>query len=114
MRRILVPEHAAALNLKKRGLPLLVGTRNAYYAGPARIAGTVKEKGSPTDQPVARRVFLLDEATHILVRATWSDAVTGAYAFEHLNPEVRYLVIAYDHLHNYRAVIADHLMAELP
>jgi hypothetical protein len=114
LRRILVPEHAAALSLKKRGLRLLTGTRNAYYAGPARIAGTVKEKGSPADQPVSRRVFLLDEATHILVRSTWSDATTGAYAFEHLNPDIRYLVVAYDYLHNYRAVIADHLVAEVP
>jgi hypothetical protein len=114
LRRILVPEHAEASRPASRGLRLLTGTRNAYYAGPARIAGTVKEKGSPADQPVSRRVFLLDEATHILVRATWSDATTGAYAFEHLNPDIRYLVVAYDYKNNYRAVIADHLVAEVP
>jgi len=112
MHRILVPEHAAALRFLHRGLGQQAILRNHYYAGAYRIAGTVKEKNIPVDVPVSRRVLLFDERANVVVRETWSDAVTGAYTFEHLNPDIRYLVIAYDHRHNYRAVIADNLTAE--
>ena len=78
---------------------------------PNRIAGSVKVKGTP-DVPVSRRVLLYDERANVVVRETWSDGATGAYSFELLNPEIRYLVIAYDHKQNYRAVVADHLTAE--
>jgi len=111
-RRLLAPEHAASPRPNSRGLRLLAGNRNHYYQGNGRITGTVKEKGSPLDLPVSRRVLLLDERTHIVVRETWSDAVTGEYTFVHLNLEVPYLVLAHDYKHNYRAVIADNLAAE--
>jgi len=112
LHRILVPEHAAALKFTHRGLPQQAILRNHYYAGTHRIVGTVKEKGVPQDVPVSRRVLLFDERANVVVRETWSDAVTGAYTFDSLNPDIRYLVIAYDHRHDYRAVIADNLTAE--
>lgn len=111
-RRILVPEHAAALKPRHRGLRLLTGTRNHYYQGRHRIRGTVKEKGLQADVPVSRRVLLIDERTWFVVRAAWSDAATGAYAFERINPDIRYVVMAFDHNGNYRAVVADNLHAE--
>ena len=61
---------------------------------------------------MSRRVLLFDERTHAVVRETWSDAVTGVYRFERISPVPRYLVIAYDHKHNFRAVVADNLRAE--
>jgi hypothetical protein len=83
--------------------------------GLARLSGIrKKQKHLPADSPVARQVFLLDQKSHIVVRATWSDATTGAYAFSGLNTDIAYAVVAYDYLHNYRAVIADHLTAEVP
>jgi hypothetical protein len=106
-RRILIPEHAAARRPRHRGLRLLAGTRSHYYHGHHRIRGTVKEKGLQADVPVSRRVLLIDERTWFVVRATWSDAATGAYAFECINPDIRYLVTALDHQGNYRAVVAD-------
>jgi len=112
LHRILVPEHAAALKFTHRGLRQQTILRNHYYAGAYRISGTVKEKAVPVDVPVSRRVLLFDERANVVVRETWSDAVTGAYAFEQLQPAVRYVVIAYDHQHDYRAVIADNLTAE--
>ncbi len=85
--------------------------RNIYFAGKGVIAGTIKRKGAPLDVPVARRVLLLDERAHVVVQEAWSDAQTGAYRFAQINPDVRYLVIAYDHTQQYRAVVADNLRA---
>lgn len=111
-RRLLIPEHAAALKFNHRGLRLLTGTRSHYYHGGHRIQGTVKEKGLQADVPVSRRVLLIDERTWFVVRAAWSDAATGAYAFERINPDIRYVVMTFDHNGNYRAVVADNLHAE--
>jgi hypothetical protein len=88
--------------------------QSRYFAGKGEIAGTVKRKGASVDVPVARRVLLVDERAHVVVQETWSDAQTGVYRFTQLNPELRYLVIAYDHTRQYRAVVADRLQAELP
>ena len=112
MRRVLVPEHATALKFKHRGLRRLTALRNHYYQGKYRITGTVKEKGPQVDVPVSRRVLLLDERANFVVRETWSDAVTGAYTFNHINPEIQYLVISYDYKQNFRAAVADNLTAE--
>lgn len=111
-RRILVPEHAAALRFKHRGLRRLAGTRSHYYQGKHRISGTVKEKGPQTDLPVSRRVLLIDERANFVVRVTWSDAATGAYSFDYINPDIQYLVIAHDYKQNFRAAVADNLTAE--
>lgn len=112
VRRILVPEHAAARQPTHRALWPLLGTRNHYHHGRGRIRGSVKEKGAQGDLPVSRRVLLLDERANVVVREAWSDAATGAYAFERISLEVRYLVIAFDHQQNFRAVVADRLVAE--
>ena len=111
-RRILVPEHAAALRFNHRGLRRLAALRNHYYHGTYRITGTVKEKGPQIDVPVSRRVLLIDERANFVVRETWSDPATGAYAFLHINPEIQYLVISYDYQQNFRAAVADNLTAE--
>lgn len=110
--RVLVPDNAAALRCSHRGLRPLLGKRNHYYHGDHRIAGTVKEKGPQVDLPVSRRVLLIDERTNFVVRETWSDAATGAYTFNYINPEIQYLVISYDYQQNFRAAVADNLTAE--
>lgn len=107
-----VPELAALLRFSHRSFHRLTGTRSHYYAGDHQITGTVKEKGVPDDRPVSRRVLLFDERTYAVVRETWSDAVTGVYRFDRISDVPRYVVIAYDHKHNFRAVIADNLRAE--
>ena len=110
--RVLVPDNAAALRCSHRGLRPQLGKRNHYYHGDHRIAGTVKEKGPQVDLPVSRRVLLIDERTNFVVRETWSDAATGAYTFNYINPEIQYLVISYDYQQNFRAAVADNLTAE--
>ena len=107
-----VPDLAALQRFSHRAFHRLAGTRNHYYAGDHQITGTVTEKGVPDDRPVARRVLLFDERTYAVVRETWSDPVTGTYSFEKISPVPRYVVIAYDYKHNFRAVIADNLRAE--
>jgi len=78
--------------------------------GTATLTGTVKNLGSP-NQPVARRVILIEEQSGNVIRETVSDPLTGVYTFSELLPQARYTVIAYDHTGYYRAVIADNLSA---
>jgi hypothetical protein len=112
--RVLVPENAAAQRFVHRGLRPLLGNRNHYYHGGHRIAGTVKHRvrGVIADEPLRRRVLLIDQATYVVVRETWSDAASGAYSFDHIDTEPRYLVIAFDHERQHRAVVADNLRAQ--
>lgn len=77
-----------------------------------RVVGTVKVKGSP-NVPVHRRVVLIAERSRRIVRETWSDPVTGAYAFESIRGDVTYTTMAYDHTSAHlRATVADGLTAE--
>ncbi len=84
------------------------------YGGGASISGTVKRKATPANVPLARRVRLFDEATGTLLQETLSDATTGEYSFDGVDTRRRYTVLAYDHLHDYRAEAADNLTPEAP
>lgn len=95
-------------------VPVLLRPLLGHAMGRGHIAATVKkqEQADPAATPVARRVVLLVEPTLQQVAETWSDAATGAYRFDGLSPEARFTVVAYDHTHNWRAVIADNLAPE--
>lgn len=80
---------------------------DVYNGGLGTITGTVKEKNTPANTPLRRRVLLIDEASRMTIRETWSDPETGAFEFRGIKQGVKYSTISYDHLHNYRAVIAD-------
>ena len=86
----------------------------SHACGQGYIAATVEKQvdNDPAPSPVSRRVVLLVEPTLQQVAETWSDPVTGAYRFDGLSMEARYTVVAYDHLRNWRAVIADGLAAK--
>ena len=88
--------------------PLFVG-RNVNYGGGGRVVGTVERVGNVL---LVRRVRLFRDRDGVCVGETWSNAA-GAYAFTDIDPAERYSVVAYDHEHNYRAVIADNLTPEL-
>ena len=64
------------------------------HGGHGRIIGTVEEKASP-NIPLRRRVRLHRDVDGMMVRETWSDAVTGAYTFTDINPAYTYTVVAY-------------------
>lgn len=88
------------------GFGNILGRRDIPFGGSGRIAGTVKEKGTP-DQPLQRRVQLYDETRSLLVAQTWSNPNTGAYLFENIDPTLTYTIISYDYTGTYRAVIAN-------
>jgi hypothetical protein len=90
--------------------PLML--RDMQAGGRGVISGTVKVKGTP-NFAVHRKVWLLRESDAQVIRETWSDATTGAYTFSGVDERQRYTVITYDHLHNFRAVIADNLTPDL-
>jgi hypothetical protein len=81
------------------------------YGGKHQIVGTVKEKSTPTNKPLPRRVVLIDERAQLAVRETWSDAA-GNYQFYGIRGDLRYTVISYDYSGTYRAVIADNVTPE--
>lgn len=82
-------------------------------AGVGKVAGTVKVKQGAINKPIRRRVRLVRESDGMVVRETWSDAVTGAYSFEGLNTSYQYTVVSYDYTRDFRAVIADAIRAEV-
>lgn len=86
--------------------------RDTYYGGRGRVAGTVKEKGTP-DMPVRRKVWLLDERSGFVARELWSHPATGAYSFDNIDESRKYTVISFDYEHDLRAVIADNITPSL-
>lgn len=81
--------------------------------GIGRVRGTVKRKDTPANAPLKRRVRLVRERDGLVVREAWSDAATGEYDFKYIDELQTWTVIAYDHEHNFRAVIADNLTPEV-
>lgn len=86
---------------------------DVYDAGRGRVVGTVKEKGSPSNIPLKRRVVLLSMPGSRAIRETWSDPASGVYEFREIAMDRRYTVISYDHTGVYRGVVADNLSPEL-
>lgn len=89
--------------------PAPVFLYDLHFGGRYQITGTLKIDDTPTDVPVARRAFLLVEPGLNRIGATFSDPVTGAYAFTNLSNAYRYTVLALDYTHTYRAVVADNI-----
>lgn len=85
-----------------------INLRDMSNSGGGKISGTTKIDGTP-DVPVSRRVRLYREQDGSMIAEQWSIASTGAYAFNNVSLGQTYTVITYDHLHNYRAVVADNL-----
>lgn len=99
-----------ATNFKLAQHPMLL--RDRIDGGFGQIVGTVKEKSTPTNVPLRRKVRLFHELSGRFLRETWSDDA-GNYAFTGIDPTQRYTVVSYDYLQNYRAVIADNILPEV-
>lgn len=84
-----------------------------YDGGRGRITGTVKEKNTPANTPLKRRVVLLSMPGSRAIRETWSDPVTSVYTFDDVAMDRVYTVVSYDHTGIYRGVVADNLTPEL-
>lgn len=75
------------------------------HSGSCRVAGDVAIEGTP-DVPVGRRVRLLVKRTAELARETWSDPVTGTYAFDRVANQP-YIVLSEDHTGVHNAAVTD-------
>lgn len=78
-----------------------------------RVRGTIKIDGTPNDIPARRRVRLIRERDGMVVQEQWSNAATGAYDFQYVETAQLYTVLSYDHLAQFRAVVADRLAPEM-
>ena len=109
-------------NIQAAGLPSgqystkLIGdnirVRDEYFGGHGRVRGTVKLKNTPTNTPLARRVYLMRDEDMKVVRTTYSSAATGEYEFQWIDKTKKYTVLSVDYEHTLRAVVADNLTAE--
>ena len=104
------PEPAPPWHLRPLGLVPL--DSDMIHGGPGRVHGTVAQKADPANVPLVRRVRLHREVDGMALRETWS-ASDGTYTFTGLALGYTYTVIAYDHAHDYRAVVADNLTPEV-
>lgn len=90
-------------------LPNLHAGRYDYFhgVGDGVVEGTVKTKATPTNLPTNCLVRLFRDQDGLLIKATWSDATTGAFSFTSLSMDYTYTAMAVDHTNNFRAVVAD-------
>lgn len=87
-----------------------VATRFDADTGVYRITGTTRNTGTP-DTPVRRRVRLHDQPSGRVVREVWSDAATGAYAFERVR-HGKYYLAGFDHTGQFAGVMESDVQPE--
>lgn len=107
-----IPQVVEPVNLTIESGSVKDYTTGVMGSGRGRVAGTVKEKGTP-DAPVYRKVRLIREKDGLLIREVWSDPVTGAYSFDFIDELQKFTVLSYDHTGAFRAVVADGQIPEL-
>lgn len=102
---------AQALNAQFRSTVVRTDIEDS---GAYRIAGITRKETAPDVFVIYpyRRVRLLERQTGRLIRETWSDPVTGAYAFEKLKLR-EYILLTDDHARYYNAVAADAIVPVL-
>ena len=89
--------------------------RDVEFGGPGTIYGTTKTAGAQgaPSTPTKARVVLLHQRSKLPVRETWSDPVTGNYAFVGIDTSQQFLVLAEDAQGNFRPVAANRLTPEV-
>ena len=86
--------------------------RDIEFGGAGTVYGTTKTKGTP-NLPTKARVVLLHQRSKLPVRETWSDPVTGAFAFTGIDTNQQFLTLAEDAAGNFRPVAANRLTPEV-
>lgn len=95
-----------------RATPTFANARDVEFGGPGTIYGTTKTKGT-TNLPTKARVVLLHQRSKQPVRETWSDPVTGAYAFAGIDTSQQFIVLAEDAAGSFRPVAANRLTPQV-
>lgn len=113
---IVRPTVAASSQLNVARMPYAKAAlaRDVEFGGTGRIWGTTKTKATPSNLPTKARVVLLHQRSKQLVRETWSDSTTGAFAFEGIDTRQEFLTLAEDAAGAYRPVAASRLVPEVP
>ena len=90
--------------------------RDMEFGGRSSITGDVGIKGANggPDMMVRSRVRLLRQRDGLLARETWSDAITGAFAFHGLDEAQQFIALAEDGGGVYAPVAADRRVPEVP
>lgn len=101
-----VPPHST-----RRTAPLQLA-RDVEVGGPGTIYGTTKTKGT-LNTPTKARVVLLHQRSKLPVRETWSNPVTGAFAFTGIDTAQKFITLAEDANGDYRPVAASQLTPEV-
>ena len=86
--------------------------RDIEHGGHGTVYGTTKTKGTP-NQPAKARVVLQHQRSKLPVRETWSDPVTGNFAFTGIDTTQQCLTLAEDAAGNFRPVAANRLTPEV-
>lgn len=110
---LLVRPGTSFAGVSPRSFASPVSLTDLRFGGRGTIADSVLENGTP-DTPLRRKVWLMRDRDAQIIRETWSDAATGNYSFTNIDETQRYSVLSFDHLRNYRAVIADNLTPTVP
>ena len=87
--------------------------RDTEFGGTGRIWGDTKIKSTPSNLPTRARVVLLHQRSKVVARETWSDPVTGAFAFEGIDTRQEFIALAEDAAGAYRPVAANKLVPEV-
>ena len=104
---------SSPLELHSAAGPFVVFTaRDAEHGGLGTIYGTTKTKGTP-NAPTKARVVLQHQRSKLPVRETWSDQVTGNFAFTGIDTTQQFLTLAEDAAGNFRPVAANRLTPEV-
>ena len=102
------PAPQGAMALYVSGAPRV---KDMEFGGEGCIYGTVGRKGTPVNNPLARRVRLHRSRDGLLVRETWSHA-DGSYEFSDISLRYEYDVIAWDHEMQDFSTVANNQLAE--
>ncbi|WP_454752062.1 DUF2341 domain-containing protein [Cupriavidus necator] len=76
--------------------------KDMVWGGTASVSGTV----TVNDVAAARRVFLIDLKSMLVIKSTWSDA-NGNYSFANIDGNRQYMVVGRDYQKVYNAVVQD-------
>ena len=110
--RALVAASAVVPTFSTRNAGRVATARDTEYGGTGTIYGTTKTKGTP-NQPTKARVVLLHQRSKLPVRETWSDPVTGNFAFTGIDTAQQFLTLAEDAAGNSCPVAAGQLTPEV-
>lgn len=103
------PNNLAALaaGFQRRVSSVTASRMRTIFVGRLTIQGTVIEDGLPA----CKEVRVYERRTHICRGSTWSDPVTGHYAFDKLDEKIPYYVLSFDDKGARPAQIRDRIVA---